>query len=261
MLQPIETFSISKQSTINIYKIDGQYVVLCSQIASCVGYSDNTHVGHNTLIKTVIKELNIKLMKISLARNNAGKKSAFIRVKDIPKLLTTLRDRMQNSRKTFRQLYTEVFLPKLEVLITAMKDEIVPYVNLLIEEDAQKEALLQKFDNTVFELQPQHLLPEQPTDEIARLKGRIAQLESKFKQNYREIFVENFRLARKRRNLSLVQLAKKIGKATNRLEKISSGKNMENIFTFCEIADALEVSLDWLFGRNIAQNAAKTERE
>lgn len=28
-----------------------------------------------------------------------------------------------------------------------------------------------------------------------------------------------------------------------------------------KIADALEVSLDWLFGRNIAQNAAKTERE
>ena len=63
------------------------------------------------------------------------------------------------------------------------------------------------------------------------------------------VFCVRFREARQKRGLSLGQLGKILGIAQTHVARIESGNMPRGCDRIVAIADALDVSLDWLFGR------------
>ena len=62
-------------------------------------------------------------------------------------------------------------------------------------------------------------------------------------------FSERLKQSRKGSGLSQMQLSIKSGIAQNMIWAYEAGKRMPNAFTLCCLADALGISMDYLYGR------------
>lgn len=63
------------------------------------------------------------------------------------------------------------------------------------------------------------------------------------------IFTERLKELRKRNNLTQKELAEQIGIKQNSYSDWETGKNEPSFENLIKLANLLEVSLDWLFGR------------
>lgn len=63
-------------------------------------------------------------------------------------------------------------------------------------------------------------------------------------------FSERLKELRKRNNLTQQELADKVGTKRVNVTKWETGRTEPNFETLIKLADLLEVSLDWLFGRD-----------
>lgn len=63
-------------------------------------------------------------------------------------------------------------------------------------------------------------------------------------------FPGRLKQSRKASGLSQMQLSIKSGIAQNMIWAYESGKRMPSAYTLCRLADALDVSMDYLYGRS-----------
>lgn len=64
-----------------------------------------------------------------------------------------------------------------------------------------------------------------------------------------KVFSERLKELRLKKGLTQTELGKKVGVKQNTFTNWENGKREPNFETIIKIADLLEVSLDWLFGR------------
>ena len=63
------------------------------------------------------------------------------------------------------------------------------------------------------------------------------------------IFAQRITFLRKSKNMSLKQLGDAVGKTNQVISLFEKGKSLPSFEVLCKLADALDVSLDWLTGR------------
>ena len=71
-----------------------------------------------------------------------------------------------------------------------------------------------------------------------------------FMKNYRSILSERLKLLRAERGLTMPQLGQIVGVKKQAIDNLEKGESRPSFDLLCALADALDVSLDYLVGRS-----------
>lgn len=251
MLLPIKIFAAPNNTELRLYKQNDFYYLPVIDIVTAIGYKSGSATKHGTFARILWTKYNSKVARVPLSSSIACK---IIEVKTAKKILNDFK--ILSADNTYKDLAKQV-----QNIITKV---IIPFTENYtpIEDDDEEE---------IFELEPMGAKEEIETVKTVKvppsyneLEVKIAMLEAELKKakvgtkkTVQLVFGERVSAEMKKRQWRLVDLAKFSGINSGTLAHATNGERALKLDDAAAVADALEVSLDYLCGRGCKKIAVQ----